>query len=80
MLIVSNVKEEGIFNLEHMTHLHVKYLKAEDGDYMYSLMYSGLNSPPGFIGQWKTKDKAENALEEIIKSYHLGLRDVYLHD
>lgn len=79
MLIVSNIKEEGIINLDNIIHLHVKGLR-ENGKTYYSLMYICVDVRPGFIGQWETKDKAQAALDEIIKAHHMGNKEVYLRD
>lgn len=77
MLIISNIKSEGVFNLDNITHIRVKRLEV-DGNSAYSLQYGGLDSRPGFIGQWELKASAEAALEEIIKAYHCGNKEVYL--
>ena len=77
MLIISNIKSEGIFNLDNITHIKVKRLESE-GTTFYSLQYGGLDNRPGFIGQWELKASAESALEEIVKAYHMGNKEVYL--
>ena len=80
MLIVSNIKEEGVFNLDNIIHLKIKRLDSSDGDRMYFLYFTSNDVKPGFIGQWNTKEKAEQALEDILKYHHLGSAEVYLHD
>lgn len=82
MLIVSNIKDEGFINLDYICHMCVKKLVAADGEETYSLFYSGAKAlpQPGFIGEWKTRDAADYALDQIIKGQHLGLREVLLDD
>lgn len=79
MLIISNKKDEGVFNLDNITHIRVKKLE-EDGSTMYSLMFSNLDGRPGFIGGWELRVNAEHALDDIVKANHCGNKEVYLDD
>lgn len=78
MLIVSNVKHEGVFNLDKICHLQVKELMSADNEVMYSLFISGEPALPHFLGEWDTRDQAEAALDKIVRGNHEGLREVLL--
>lgn len=76
MLIVSNINGEGIYNLDNIIYLESRMLDSENA----TIYFTGVDAKPGYIGQWSSKEKAEMALDEIIKANHIGLREVYLHD
>ena len=78
MLIISPIKSEGVFNLDKICQMQVKKLVSDDGETTYSILISGEPALPKFMGQWETRAKAEEALEEIIKAHHCGNKEVYL--
>lgn len=78
MLIISPIKNEGVINLDQVCHICVKELKSGDGEVIWSLFLAGAPALPKFIGEWDSKEKADKALEEIIKGHHCGNKEVYL--
>lgn len=79
MLIISNIKDEGIYNLDYFSQIKVVPLSADDGEIIFSLKMYG-NGPSWLVGEWDDREKADAALNKIIRANHEGHREVYLDD
>ena len=78
MWIVSSEKNEGIFNLESMSHINVIRFESSDGEELFSLACIKNSEKVCYIGTWDTREKAEAALQKIVRANHEGNREVYL--
>ena len=79
MLIISNIKDEGIYNLDYFSKIRVVPLSADDGEIIFSLRMDG-HDTSWFVGGWDDREKADAALNKIIRANHEGHREVYLND
>lgn len=79
MLIISNIKDEGIYNLDYFSKIRVVPLSADDGEIIFSLRMDG-HDTSWLVGEWDDREKADAALNKIIRANHEGHREVYLDD
>lgn len=70
MLIIT--QNDGVYNFDGMLHIGIY-----ECDGTYSLRFVR-ESSGGFIGEWTTREEAVKALDDIVKGYHLGNKEVYL--
>ena len=78
MLIISPIKDEGVINLDLVYTIAVKELTACDGEKMFVLAFNYGTESVKLVGEWKTKEAAEDALTLLIRAHHCGNKEVYL--